>query len=83
MDIGLIIFCWNKAAQYEDKSLFLDWSVLDTDVLHAATAQCCIANFCDYCQSCFYPPSQYYFHLCVSGGDMAAVLALSTKINLR
>ena len=50
MDTGLIMYVLDKAAQCEDTSLFLDWSVLDTHVLHVATSQCCIANFCDYFQ---------------------------------
>ena len=83
MDTGLIIYVLDKAAQCEDTSLFLDWSVLDTHVLHVATSQCCIANFCDYFQSWYYPPSQYHFHLCVIAGDMTAVLALLLKVNLR
>ena len=83
MDTGLIIYVLDKAAQCEDTSLFLDWSVLDTHVLHVATSQCCIANFCDFFQSWYYPPSQYHFHLCVSAGDMTAVLALLLKVNLR
>lgn len=48
--LGLSSIFWDRGCQYEGKDLFVDWPVLDTDVLHAATAQQFITNFCDYFQ---------------------------------
>lgn len=78
--LGLSSIFSDRGCQYEGKDLFVDWPVLDTDVLHAATAQQFITNFCDYFQLWLHPPSQYLFHFCVSGLDMAAASTLLIKI---
>ena len=59
--LGLSSIFWDRGCQYEGKDLFVDWPVLDTDVLHAATAQRFITNFCDYFQLWLHLPSQYLF----------------------
>lgn len=55
--------------------------MLDTDVLNAANAQCCITNFCGYYQLWFHPPSQCPFYPCVSGWDMPAAVSTLLIMN--
>ena len=58
-------------AEYDDKDLFLHWSVLNAEALHTAITQRCTTNFCDNCESWYHPPSQCLFHLHMSGENMA------------
>lgn len=70
--ITYIFDFWDKATEYEDKASFFDWSVLDSEAVHAAIAQRCTRNFCDNCHLWYHPPVcvLYPFQLRESGGNM-------------
>ena len=39
------LYFWDKALEFVDKSISLDWSILDAESLHAAIAQQCTTHF--------------------------------------
>ena len=43
------LYFWDKASECEERGIFLDWSVLDSEALHAAIAQNSATNFCNSC----------------------------------
>ena len=56
------VYFWDKASECSDRGVVLDWSVLDSEALHAAIASNCSANFCNLCQSWYHHPSKCPFN---------------------
>ena len=55
-------YFWDKADECFKREVPLDWSVLDSEALHAAIAQSSTTNFCDLCQSWYHSPDSCPFN---------------------
>ena len=57
------LYFWDKAAEFSERGVPLDWSVIDSEALHAAIAQNSATNFCDRCQSWYHGSELCPFNL--------------------
>ena len=56
-------YFWDKAAEFLEQGVVVDWSVLDSESLHAAIAKNSHINCCTQCQSWYHPSNKCPFHL--------------------
>ena len=70
-------YFWDKAAECAERGVPLDWSVLDSEALHAAIAQSSTTNFCDLCQSWYHSPDSCPFQLHVADAGKIASTQVS------
>ena len=57
------IYLWDKAAEYFDRGVAIDWSVLDAESLHAALAHNSCTNFCEFFHSWYHSSAKCPFNI--------------------
>ena len=70
-------YFWDKAAEYREQGVGINWSVLDAEALHAALANNSCTNYCTYCHSWYHSTSTCPFNL--HGGEVKPVTVVESS----